>query len=118
MEFQIEFYVSDSGHVPVREWLEGLKTQSPALHALTLAAIDKMRDRSYHRPPLSAHIQGDLYELRVGGRDIARVLYFTRKERRIVLLHGFVKKNQVLPRRELEVAQRRLMDYQGKHSDA
>jgi phage-related protein len=54
---------------------------------------------------------GDLFELRVGGKDIARVLYFFRRGRRIVLLHGFVKKSQALPGRDKELALQRLTDF-------
>jgi phage-related protein len=111
VRFEIDFYVTEAGRAPVREWLEGLKRRSPNLHALVLAGINKLKDREYHAPPLSAHVEGDLFELRVGGRDTARVLYFFRRGRRIVLLHGVVKKSQALPGREIELALQRLTDY-------
>ena len=117
MEFTIEFYEDENGKAPVREFLEEVKAANVALHALLLAGLAKLRQRSYHRPPLSKHVEGPLYELRVGRRDTARIIYFFRKGRRIVLLHGFVKKTRRLPRREIETALRRMRDYLRRHPD-
>ena len=43
-------------------------------------------------------------------RGIARVFYYTVVGRRIVVLHQFVKKTERTPRKELEVARRRLKE--------
>lgn len=49
-----------------------------------------------------------LFELRLKGAEgIVRVFYCVAHERRIVMLHGFVKKSQATPARELEIARRR-----------
>jgi phage-related protein len=62
-------------------------------------------------------VEGDLFELRVGRKNIARVLYFFRSGRRIILLHGFVKKTQHLPLMDKELALRRMADYRGRYPD-
>lgn len=50
-----------------------------------------------------------LFELRVKGREgIARVFYCTVRERRIIILHSFVKKSQKTPKQELALARKRL----------
>ena len=52
-----------------------------------------------------------LFELRVKGQEgIARVFYCTVVQRRIVMLHVFIKKSQKTPKRELEIAKRRLQE--------
>ena len=52
-----------------------------------------------------------LFELRVKGQaGIARVFYCTVVQRRIVMLHVFIKKSQKTPKRELEIAKRRLQE--------
>ena len=52
-----------------------------------------------------------LFELRLKGAEgIARVFYCAVVERRIVMLHSFVKKTQKTPLRELEVAASRLKE--------
>jgi phage-related protein len=52
-----------------------------------------------------------LFELRVKGLEgIARVFYCTVVQRRIVMLHAFIKKSQKTPKRELDIAKRRLQE--------
>jgi phage-related protein len=57
------------------------------------------------REPYVKHIKGKLFEIRAKGKDgIARVFYFTMTGQRIVLIHGFIKKTQKTPKKELETA--------------
>jgi phage-related protein len=52
-----------------------------------------------------------LFELRVKGKEgIARVFYCTIVQRRIVMLHVFIKKSQKTPKKELEIAKQRLKE--------
>ena len=52
-----------------------------------------------------------LFELRLKAAEgIARVFYCTLIGRRIVMLHQFVKKSEKTPRRELEIAKRRMKE--------
>jgi phage-related protein len=54
------------------------------------------------------HLDGKLWELRMGGRDgIARAIYVTASGRRVVVLRVFAKKTEQTPRRELEIARQR-----------
>jgi phage-related protein len=60
------------------------------------------------REPYVKHLQGKLWEMRMSGRaGIARSVYVTATERRVVVLHSFVKKSQKTPRAALETALRR-----------
>ncbi len=54
----------------------------------------------------------DLFELRIKAAEgIARVFYCTAVVgRRIVMLHQFIKKSDKTPRRELEIARKRLKE--------
>jgi phage-related protein len=57
------------------------------------------------REPYVKHLEGKLWELRVRGRDgIARGVYVTAHERRVVFLRIFVKKTQKTPRSEIRLA--------------
>jgi len=58
--------------------------------------------------PLVRKMEVDLWEIRtnLSGGNIARV-FFTVRNARMVLLHGFVKKSQKTPRREIELARTR-----------
>jgi phage-related protein len=52
-----------------------------------------------------------LFELRLKAAEgIARVFYCTLVGRRIVMLHQFIKKSEKTPRKELEIARRRMKE--------
>jgi len=61
--------------------------------------------------PHTRAMGGGLFELRLNAREgIARVFYCAIIDRRIVMLHHFVKKSQKTPRKELDTARRRLKE--------
>ena len=95
------FYATSGGNEPVREWLLGLDRESRRVVGADIATVE-------FGMPLTRSLGGGLHEVRsriTGGR-IARVL-FVIHESRIVLLHGFVKKAQKTPKRDLEIARKR-----------
>src|SRR3954464_3404444 len=54
-----------------------------------------------------------LFELRLKGKEgIGRGFFCTRQERRIMMLHAFVKKSAKTPARELKVARERMKEVQ------
>jgi len=60
---------------------------------------------------------GGLFELRLKAADgIARVLYCTLAQQRIVMLHCFVKKSQKTPAADLQLAQCRLKEVKDAHT--
>jgi len=60
------------------------------------------------REPYVKPIEGELWEMRMKGRDgIARAVCVTAPPRRVVVVHVFTKKTQRTPRRELDIARRR-----------
>ena len=58
-------------------------------------------------PPHTKKISARLFELRISGRQEVRILYSFHKLQ-IFLLHGFVKKSQKTPRKEIKVALQKL----------
>jgi len=60
MEFTVEFYETQSGRCPVREFLDRLKESDPDDFAIVMAGLAKLRNRQYHKPPLSGSIGEDL----------------------------------------------------------
>jgi phage-related protein len=55
--------------------------------------------------PYIKHLEGKLWEMRMKGRDnIARAIYVTAFEKRIVIVRVFTKKQQKTPRREIKIA--------------
>jgi len=63
--------------------------------------------------PFTRSMGKDLFEIRARGQEgIGRAFFCTVVERKIVILHAYVKKSQKTPERELEVARKRLADVQ------
>jgi len=61
--------------------------------------------------PHTRAMGGGLFELRIKAAEgIARVFYCTVIDRRIVILHQFVKKSDKTPPKELEIARRRMKE--------
>ena len=93
MNFSVEFYETAAGVRPVQEFLNQLKAGDPDDFAAVLAGLTKLRQRQYHRAPLSKSLGGGLLELRHVGKLNPRVLWFFTKGRRIVAT--FVKGDRI-----------------------
>lgn len=104
MKYTIDFY-SES----VQADIIGLP-ETLAARFLSLADRMKTVGANLGEPHTKAFGNG-LFELRIKGSEgIARVFYCTLVNRRIVLLHSFVKKTQKTPPRELRIAENRLKE--------
>ena len=114
MEFAVEFYETADGRSPVQEFLGELEQSDPDDFAAVLAGLAKLRNRQYHREPLSKALGGSLFELRHVGKLNARVLWFFVKGRRIVAVHGIRNKGQAIPARDLDTARERMSDWRDR----
>lgn len=109
MEFEIEFYKDEKGNRPIEKFLDELEKRNSLLYDQTLKGFAKIKNRAYHKEPLSKYLEPGLWEMRIRSRNnILRVIYTFAKGQIIILLHGFVKKQQKTPIKELEEARRRL----------
>jgi phage-related protein len=89
----------------VREWLKALTAEDRK------AIGEDIKDVEYSWPlgmPLVRSLGRELWEVRsrLSGGRIARVI-FCIAEGQLVLLHGFCKKTQKTPQREIDLALRR-----------
>ena len=120
MIYDVEFYQKENGEVPVREFLESLP---PKLRAKTFREIELLKDhgpnlREPHTKPIKGKDNKGIFELRVKfSTDISRVFYFTYNGSTFILLHGFVKKTQKTPPREIEKARKYKEDYERRRND-
>lgn len=61
--------------------------------------------------PFTRSMSKGLFELRIKAKEgISRVFYCTVKNHEIVMLHGFIKKTQATPKKELELAIKRMKE--------
>ena len=96
----------------MREFLEKLKASDPDDFAAVVAGLAKLRNRQYHREPLSKAIGEGMFELRHVGKLNTRVVWFFAKNRRIVAVHGIRNKGQAVPARDIDIARERMRDWQ------
>lgn len=110
MSWQIEFYESQTGRIPVLEWIQDMTEED---RALALGYIDQLEELGTDaRMPLVKPLGNKLYELRwpSSGKQ-HRIIYFAAPGRRFVMLNGFVKKQRETPPREMATALRRMREH-------
>lgn len=91
----------------VRAELDALPRDIRAKFAHIVRLIDAFGLEQVHEPYIK-HLEGRLWEMRMKGRDgIARAIYVTAHERRVVVVRAFRKKTQKTPRREIALALKR-----------
>jgi hypothetical protein len=115
MQFSIEFYETAAGQCPIRDFLDELKGSDPDDFAAVMVGLSKLRNRLYHRPPLSKSIGNDLFELRHVGKLNTRILCFFMKGQRIIAVHGIRNKGRDIPARDLKAALDRKNDWILRH---
>jgi len=99
------FHRSDSGNEPVREWLLELSKADRA----RIGEDIKLVELGWPVGMPTCRPMGDgLFEVRTNLKDrIARVLFCVRDDS-MILLHGFIKKDQKTPRSDLDIAWERM----------
>ncbi len=110
MEYKVGFYKDQRGYEPVVDFVKSLPVKHRAKAIKTIDLLAEFgRDL---KEPYAKHIEDELWELRIKqGSDISRIFYFAEIGSSFVLLHGFVKKTEKTPVKELERARRYLDDY-------
>ena len=97
-KYTIIFYTSANGQKPVKT--KTLRILSNIKEYGLVSAI----------PHIKKLTSTPLWEIRILGKDSARILYFIQSKNTIVLLHGFIKKTQKTPPQEISIAQKRYQD--------
>ena len=109
-EWVVVFYIDENGRSPVEDFLESLGTKTQTRFGWSIEQLRIYNVRA--REPLVRHLEGKIWELREeSSTNIYRILYFFFSGRQIVFLHGFQKKSQKTPRREIEVALQRFRKF-------
>jgi phage-related protein len=110
MVWEIEFYKDKNGREPLTEFLNDLPMKT---RAKVVRLIDLLAEYGVLlKEPYTRQIKGKIRELRVKDNlGHIRVLYFTFTGRRFILLHGFLKKTDKTPGREIALAEKRMTDF-------
>lgn len=112
---QAVYYRAADGQEPVRNFIDELDVETQAALDNQIDRLNLLSDEIPHLPfPHSSQVEGELRELRCHyGRSHYRVLY-RRSDRLILLLHVFAKRSAKLPRREIEIARKRWVDFKAR----
>ena len=114
MKYEIELYERADKECPVLDFIISLTAKQQAKIYREIELLEEFGN-DLHFPHVRK-IEGKknefLWELRIKlGSDAFRIMYFMFYENHCVLLHGFKKKTEKTPPKELEVALNRMTDY-------
>jgi len=101
----VVFFLSNSGREPVREWLKSLDKEDRKTIGEDIKLVQ------FRWPlgmPWVRKMEADLWEVRstLSGGRIARV-FFSVHNNEMALLHGYIKKSQKTPAKDLQLARQR-----------
>lgn len=116
MSWHIEFYETEGGRKPVEEFLKDLPESHETKANILIQRLSQ--EGNMLRFPFAKTISGKLKELRIQvSPNTYRIFYFLFTGRKIILLHGFTKKTQEIPSKEIEIAENRMKDYIRRHKN-
>jgi phage-related protein len=105
----VEFYRESNGNEPVRNWLQSL---DKPVKIIVGEDISKVQFRWPLEMPLIRNLGGGIHELRSHvPNGIIRILFMV-TNKRMLLLHGFIKKTQKLPSQDYNIAKERVKNYE------
>jgi len=105
----VSFFLTKSGKEPVRDWLRSLEKE---VRKIIGEDIKLVQFRWPLGMPLVRKMEANLWEVRskFTSGNISRV-FFTVKGSQMVLLHGFIKKSQKTPQKEIDLACTRMKQW-------
>lgn len=108
----ITYYLKSSGENPVKDFIDSLSEKQKAKIFRIFQYIE-----SYGLQVPLPHIKKltrPLWEIRILGHANIRIIYAVAQKDTVLLLHGFLKKTQKTPAKEISTALNRLADWQNR----
>lgn len=106
--YVVRFYATSTGNNVVKEWLRGFSREDRAVLGEDLKTVQIGFPMGL---PLCRSLGGGLWEVRSTlpvMRVEARMIFFQDGgARALVVVHGFIKKSQKTPKRDIDIALRR-----------
>lgn len=109
-EWKVLYYETASGKSPVFEFIQTFEMKT---RARVTSTIDLLIEHGINLGlPYSKKLVGtDLWEIRILGTNNLRIFYVAIVNKQFLLLHGFKKKKQKTDKREIVLAEKRLLEY-------
>ena len=113
---EVEFYHTAAGQEVIEEFLNALPKKDLAKVIRDIELLAEFAPNLHE--PYTKHIDGPIWELRSKfASNIHRIFYFIWRNNKLILLHGFTKKTQKTPPREIQIAKTRFADYEARHRE-
>lgn len=105
-EYEVEYIELENNKKPFEKFILGLTLKERAKIFETINYFLKLKNNNLSiKEKLSKHLEDGIFELRTYLSDkIVRTLYFYQKGAKIIITHGFIKKTQKTPSKEIEKA--------------
>ena len=110
----VYYYTSSTNNNPFAHFLDSLQKKQQAKILRVIFQIGK-----YGLLSILPHIKKltgtPLWEIRILGKDNLRIVYIIPHQNSVLVLHGFIKKTQKTPYKEIAIALNRFKDWQTHH---
>ena len=115
MRYQVEFVELENNKKPFEEFILSLAVNERAKIFETINYFLELKNNNLPiKESLFKNLEEGIFELRTFLSDkVARTLYFYQRGAKIIITHGFIKKTQKTPRREIE----RAIDLRNKYNE-
>lgn len=116
LTYEIVYFRNENGFSPVEKFMDELPDKD---RVKVFAHIRLLKEKGFLPFPYTSGIIGasKLRELRIRiSLRRYRIIYFMFTGKKIVLLHGFMKKTKEIPKREIETSLRRKEDFLKKEA--
>ena len=107
---RIIYYVTKSGENPVKDFIESLQKRDK-VKIFRIFQYIQIYGLSAILPHVKKLSGTQFWEIRILGESNIRIIYVSITSDSVLVLHGFLKKSQKTPGRELKTAEIRLKDY-------
>jgi len=117
LKWKVLYYVSPSGNIPVKDFLDVTK---PSIKAKAFRIFQTITEYGFTTaiPHIKKLSGTPLWEVRILGEDNVRILYVTKSQKKILLLHAFYKKKQSTPKKEIDTALARMKEYESQLTES
>lgn len=109
-KWEIDLYENARGEKLVEKFIDSLEAKSrlKITHAIELLEAFGLAVGYPHVKKLTG---SNLWEYRILGSDNIRIFYVSMTGKKFLVLHGFKKKKQKTPTKEIKIAEERLQEY-------
>lgn len=108
--WKIKLYETARGEKPIEKFIDSLQAKA---RLKATRAIELLQEFGLEGGPphIKKVVGSDLWEYRILGQDNIRIFYVVISEKTFLILHGFKKKKQKTPTKEIKIAEERLREY-------